>query len=91
MEPAIELAERGHGVGCITADKWAPAGPAAAGPAGLRPGLHAARPRALPGERFVFAEAGATLRKIAATQGEAFYRGEIAEPWWRMRRPTAAR
>ncbi|MCB2041126.1 MAG: gamma-glutamyltransferase, partial [Rhodoferax sp.] len=23
MEPAIELAERGHGVGCIVADKWA--------------------------------------------------------------------
>jgi gamma-glutamyltranspeptidase/glutathione hydrolase len=32
-----------------------------------------------PGERFVFQEAGATLRKIAATKGEAFYRGEIAE------------
>jgi gamma-glutamyltranspeptidase/glutathione hydrolase len=31
-----------------------------------------------PGERFVFKEAGATLRKIALCQGEAFYRGEVA-------------
>ena len=32
-----------------------------------------------PGERFVFSAAGATLRQIALTKGEAFYRGEIAE------------
>jgi len=31
------------------------------------------------GERFVFSEAGAALRRIALTKGEAFYRGEIAE------------
>ena len=31
-----------------------------------------------PGERFRFPAAAATLRKIAATHGEAFYRGEIA-------------
>jgi gamma-glutamyltranspeptidase / glutathione hydrolase len=33
----------------------------------------------LPGERFVFAEAAQTLRKIAETKGDAFYRGEVAE------------
>jgi gamma-glutamyltranspeptidase / glutathione hydrolase len=78
LQPAIELAERGYGVGVVTADKWARAEPI------LRdqPGFAAAflpRGRApTPGERFVFAEAGATLRRIADTRGEAFYRGEIA-------------
>lgn len=32
----------------------------------------------LPSERFVFVQAGATLRKIAETRGETFCRGEIA-------------
>ena len=79
LEPAIELAERGHGVGRIVADKWARQVPL------LKdlPGFAAAfmpRGRAPePGERFVFGEAGAILRRIALTKGEAFYRGEIAE------------
>lgn len=79
MEPAIELAERGHGVACIVADKWARQVPAL----GDKPGFAEAfmpRGRApLPGERFVLAAAGQTLRKIAQTTGDAFYRGEIAE------------
>ena len=33
----------------------------------------------MPGEWFTFAEAGQTLRRIADTRGEAFYRGEVAE------------
>jgi gamma-glutamyltranspeptidase/glutathione hydrolase len=79
LEPAIELAERGHGVGRIVADKWGrqlpqlkdlPGFAAAFMPRGRAPE---------PGERFVFDEAGATLRRIALTKGEAFYRGEIAE------------
>lgn len=78
LEPAIELAERGHGVACIVADKWArqvdelksiPGFAEAFLPRGRAP---------LPGERFVFPDAGATLRKIAASHGEAFYRGEVA-------------
>ena len=79
LEPAIELAERGHGVACIVSDKWSRQ------IAGLKdqPGFaEAFMPRGRapqPGERFVFAEAGASLRKIAETKGEAFYRGEIAE------------
>ena len=77
--PAIELAERGHGVGLIVSDKWGrqidllkdqPGFAAAFMPRGRAP---------QPGERFVFAEAGASLRKIALTRGEALYRGEIAE------------
>ena len=79
LEPAIELAERGHAVGRIVAEKWAsqvpllqdlPGFAAAFMPRGRAPEA---------GERFVFAEAGATLRKIAETKGEAFYRGELAE------------
>ncbi len=79
LQPAIELAERGYGVGPVTADKWAKAVPLLQDQLGF---AHAFMPRGRaprPGERFVFAEAGATLRKIAATKGEAFYRGEVAE------------
>ena len=79
LEPAIELAQRGYGVGVITADKWQRQVP------GLReqPGFadtFMPRGRApLPGERFVFAEAARTLRLIADSHGDAFYRGEVAE------------
>ncbi len=79
LGPAIELAERGHAVGCIVADKWQRQVPALE----RLPGFAAAfmpRGRApLPGERFVFAEAGASLREIAETRGESFYRGALAE------------
>ncbi|MBI3156474.1 MAG: gamma-glutamyltransferase family protein [Burkholderiales bacterium] len=78
LAPAIELAERGYGVGVVTADKWARALPALQG----QPGFAAAfmpRGRApAPGERFAMPEAAATLRRIADTRGEDFYRGETA-------------
>jgi gamma-glutamyltranspeptidase / glutathione hydrolase len=79
MQPAIELAERGHAVATIVAHKWGlqiesmrdqPGFSEAFMPRGRAP--HA-------GEKFVFADAGATLRQIARTEGEAFYRGEIAQ------------
>jgi gamma-glutamyltranspeptidase/glutathione hydrolase len=79
MQPAIELAERGFGVGVVTADKWERQVP------GLRnqPGFEQTfmpRGRApLPGERFTFADAAHSLRLIAQTHGDAFYRGAIAE------------
>ena len=78
LEPAIELAERGHGVGRVVADKWARQVPALQGLPGFAEAFmpYGRAPRV--GERFVFTAAGATLRKIAQTQGEAFYRGEIA-------------
>ena len=78
LQPAIELAERGYGVGVVTADKWERQVP------GLydKPGFAEAfmpRGRApTPGERFVFADAGRTLRLIAQSAGDAFYRGEVA-------------
>jgi len=79
LQPAIELAERGYGVGVITADKWARAVPLLQGQPGYAQAFMPRGRAPLPGERFVFAEAGATLRQIAATKGEAFYRGAIAE------------
>ena len=79
MAPAIEYAERGHGVGCIVADKWARQVPVLHDQPGFAQAFMPRGRAPEPGERFVFAEAGASLRKIAASQGESFYRGELAE------------
>ena len=78
LQPAIELAERGYGVGVVTAVSWAHQIPALQSRPGFREAFmpHGRAPQ--PGERFQFPAAAATLRKIAATRGEAFYRGEIA-------------
>ena len=78
LEPAIELAERGHGVACIVADKWARQVPLLAAQPGFAEAFMPRGRAPTPGERFVFAAAGRTLRAIAATVGDAFYRGEIA-------------
>ena len=79
LEPAIELAERGHGVGRIVADKWGRQLPVLQGLPGFAEAFMPRGRAPEPGERFVFAAAGATLRRIALSKGEAFYRGEIAE------------
>jgi gamma-glutamyltranspeptidase/glutathione hydrolase len=79
LEPAIELAERGHGVGRIVSHKWGLQVPLLKDLPGFAQAFMPRGRAPEPGERFIFAEAGATLRKIAATKGEAFYRGEIAE------------
>ncbi len=79
LGPAIELAERGHGVGRIVADKWARQAPALKHLPGFAEAFMPRGRAPTTGERFVFASAGQTLRRIAATQGDAFYRGEIAE------------
>jgi gamma-glutamyltranspeptidase/glutathione hydrolase len=78
LEPAIELAERGHGVACIVADKWARQVPLLASQPGFAEAFMPRGRAPEPGERFVFEAAGRTLRAIARTQGEAFYRGEVA-------------
>jgi len=79
LEPAIELAERGHGVGRIVSDKWGRQVPFLKDQPGFAEAFMPRGRAPEPGERFIFAAAGATLRKIAATKGEAFYRGEVAE------------
>jgi len=79
VEPAVHYAEHGFRVGPVTARGWA----RAADVLGDQPGFAEAflvdgrAPRA--GERFRLATAAATLRRIAETEGEAFYRGELAE------------
>jgi gamma-glutamyltranspeptidase/glutathione hydrolase len=78
LAPAIELAERGHGVHGIVADKWARQVPALASQPGFAEAFLPRRRAPRPGERFVFEAAGRTLRAIADTRGEAFYRGGIA-------------
>ncbi|MCY7307487.1 MAG: gamma-glutamyltransferase family protein, partial [Rhodoferax sp.] len=79
LEPAIELAERGHGVGRIVADKWERAVPLLKDQPGYAEAFMPRGRAPTPGEKFVLAAAGATLRQIALTKGESFYRGEIAQ------------
>jgi gamma-glutamyltranspeptidase/glutathione hydrolase len=79
LEPAIELATRGHGVGRIVADKWGRQIAALKDQPGFAEAFMPRGRAPEPGERFVFKAAAATLSQIALTEGEAFYRGEIAE------------
>jgi gamma-glutamyltranspeptidase/glutathione hydrolase len=80
MAPAIEIAERGYAVPVIVQSKWAMA--AAVDELTRQPGFAQAflpRGRApAVGELFKFPDAARTLRLIAASKGEAFYRGEVA-------------
>ena len=80
LAPAIETAERGYAVPVIVQQKWRNA--AALPEITTQPGYaqaflpHGRAPQV--GERFVFAQAARTLKLIAQTRGEAFYRGEVA-------------
>jgi gamma-glutamyltranspeptidase / glutathione hydrolase len=79
FEPAIRYAREGWLVPPVTAASWAKAESSYAG----MPDWHGAftiegRVPAV-AERFRFAEQAATLELIAETEGESFYRGELAE------------
>jgi gamma-glutamyltranspeptidase/glutathione hydrolase len=80
IEPAIDVAERGYGVPPIIQHKWTAA--ASLPELTTQPGFAEAflpqgrQPQV--GERFAFPAAARTLRLIAQTRGEAFYRGEVA-------------
>jgi gamma-glutamyltranspeptidase/glutathione hydrolase len=80
LAPAIDIAERGYAVPVIVQHKWTNA--AALPELTEQPGFAEAflpngrQPQV--GERFTFAAAARTLKLIARTNGEAFYRGEIA-------------
>ena len=78
LQPAIDIAERGYGVTPVVQQKWV----AHVEPLGRQPGFAQAflphgRAPAI-GERFVFNDAAATLRRLAATQGADLYEGETA-------------
>jgi gamma-glutamyltranspeptidase/glutathione hydrolase len=79
FEPAIEYAANGFPVSPFVAERWDPQVPELRGQPGFAeaflPGGRS--PRA--GEIFRFPDQARTLEKIAATRGEAFYRGELAE------------
>jgi len=78
LDPAIELAEHGHGVATIVQHKWAnqvaelahqPGFAEAFMPFGRAPQV---------GERWCFPAAAKTLRRIAETKGRDYYEGETA-------------
>ncbi|GLK75065.1 gamma-glutamyltranspeptidase [Methylopila jiangsuensis] len=79
--PAIEVAERGYLAPTVVQQKWAAA--AATPDLARQPGfadLFLPRGRAPEvGEHVAFPGAARTLKAIAATGGDAFYRGEIAQ------------
>ncbi len=80
LAPAIDTAERGYAVPVIIQQKWRNA--ASLEELTSQPGFAQAflpRGRAPQvGEQFAFPDAARTLRLIAQSKGEAFYRGEIA-------------
>ncbi len=79
LAPAIEYAERGFAVSPIVRDKWRRALPLLTGLPGFdQHFLPRGRPPAV-GEHFVLAGAARTLKRIAESAGEDFYRGQIAE------------
>ncbi len=80
LAPAIDTAERGYAVPVIVQQKWANA--AALPELASQPGFaatflpHGRAPHV--GERFAMPAAARTLRLVADTTGEAFYRGDVA-------------
>jgi gamma-glutamyltranspeptidase/glutathione hydrolase len=90
MQPAIEIAERGYAVPPIVQGKWAMA--AALSELTSQPGFaNAFMPRGRApevGELFRFAGAARSLKLIAESKGEAFYRGAIAAALARFARDT---
>ncbi|MCO5107751.1 MAG: gamma-glutamyltransferase family protein [Burkholderiaceae bacterium] len=77
--PAVELAERGFAVTPVVQRKWAAQAPQLQEFPGF---AQAFLPRGrVPqvGERFVFADAARTLRRVAQSLGRDFYEGETAE------------
>ena len=78
FEPAISYGRNGFLVSPTVAEQWAAQVPLFKDQPGFAEAfLPAGRPPK-PGEQFRFPDHAATLEKIAATNGEAFYRGELA-------------
>ena len=79
FERAVRYAEEGFAVSPITARAWARAEARYAGSAGFRAAFLPDGRAPRPGERWRFPEQARTLRQIAETRGDAFYRGELAD------------
>jgi gamma-glutamyltranspeptidase/glutathione hydrolase len=77
--PAIRYARDGYAVSPVIADKWAKAVPILGNVPGFAE-LFMPRGRALEtGELFASPAMASSMEKIAASNGESFYRGELAE------------
>ena len=79
MQPAIEIAERGYLVPVVVQQKWAAATPELQNQPGFAEHFlpYGRAPRVA--ELFQFPAAARGLREIAASLGESFYRGEMAQ------------
>jgi gamma-glutamyltranspeptidase / glutathione hydrolase len=79
LAPAIEYAERGFAVSPIVQAKWERAMPLLTGQPGFdQHFLPRGRPPEV-GEHFILPGAAQALKRIAASGGEDFYRGQVAE------------
>lgn len=78
LAPAIEYAERGFAVSPITQSKWRLAEPILKGYPGFAEHFLPRGRAPEVGEHFVLPGAAKTLRLVARSKGEDFYRGEIA-------------
>ena len=79
MEPAIEIAERGHSIAPIVAGKWAAAVPLLDTQPGYAEAFMPNGRAPRPGEKFTFKAAADTLRQLAKEGPRSYYEGEIAE------------
>ncbi len=79
FEPAIRYARDGYPVSPVVADKWRLAAPLMPQGLGWQDHFLIAGRAPSPGERFRSTAMAKTLSTIAATSGEAFYRGALAE------------
>ena len=79
FEPAVRYAEEGFPVGHVTAAAWARAADTYAEFAEFAAHFLPGGKAPAAGETFKSPATGATLRRIAETEGEAFYRGDLAE------------
>ncbi|HEY1855827.1 gamma-glutamyltransferase family protein [Acidocella sp.] len=79
LQPAIEIAERGHAVASIVAHKWAANVSMIANQPGFAEAFLPNGRAPTVGEKFVFKAAASTLRTIAAQGARVYYEGEIAD------------
>jgi len=79
LQPAIEIAERGYLLPTVVQQKWAAAAALLVNEPGYAEAFLPWGRAPQVGELFRFPAAARTLRLIAQTKGEAFYRGEVAQ------------
>ncbi|HUL92147.1 MAG TPA: gamma-glutamyltransferase family protein [Burkholderiales bacterium] len=79
FEPAMDYAANGFPVSPFVAERWDPQVPELRDQPGFAQGFLPGGRSPRTGEIFRFPDQAKTLERIAATQGEAFYRGELAE------------